>query len=163
VTRSASVLALLAGASILIAAGCARQLTPSLTYAEIPLGCALGLPGSSVVAEDIEDGIALVFTSRDRPEEMRERARDAAAQHGPYARMGRSHEGRHAQGTNHGLQMSQGPVARTVTEDVEGGARIQLVAVDPAEAEALRARLRKQAVALNAMKCTETGLTSHPR
>ena len=155
--------ALVVVASIFGSAGCTRQLTPSLTQAEIPRGCALGVAGSNVVAEDTPDGIALLFTSRDKPEEMRERANDAAAQHGPGAHMGRGHEGQHGQGADHGLQMIQGPAARAVAEDVEGGARLRFVATDPAETEALRAKLRKQADAMNATACTETGLRSHGR
>ena len=45
--------------------------------------------------------------------------------------MGRGHEGAHGQGADHGLQMGQGPSARAVAEDVEGGARIRFVATDP--------------------------------
>lgn len=150
-------------ASIFVSAGCARQLTPTLTQAEIPRGCALGVAGSSVVAEDTPDGIALLFTSRDKPEEMRERANDAAAQHGPGTHMGRGHEGQHGQGADHGLQMIQGPAARTFAEVIEGGARVRFVATDPAETETLRTKLRKQADAMNATACTETGLRSHSK
>ena len=161
-SRSSSALALLAALSVSVA-GCSRPSTPSLTQAELPRGCALGVPGSTVVAEDIPDGIALVFTSNDRPDEMRERANDAAAQHGPGARMGRGHEGRHGQGADHGLQMIQGPAARSAAEDVEGGARIRFVASDPGETEALRTKLRKQADAFNTTTCTEHGLRSHAK
>ncbi len=65
-------------ASVLVAAGCARQLTPILTHAEIPRGCALGVSGAKVTAEDTADGIALSFTSMESPEEIRARAKDSA-------------------------------------------------------------------------------------
>lgn len=153
--------ALFAAASILVAAGCARQLAPTLTQAEIARGCALGISGSKVVAEDTPDGIALLFTSKDRPAEMRERASDAAAQHGPGAKMGLGHHGQHGQGADHGLQMTQGPAARTAAEDIEGGARVRFVATDASETDALRAKLHKQADAMNATSCTSSGLRSH--
>jgi len=150
-------------ASALAAAGCARQLTPILTHAEIPAGCALGVPGAKVAAEDTADGIALRFTSMDSPEEMRERARDSAAQHGPGSHKGHSHDGRHGQGADHGFQMSQGPAARTSADDIEGGTRVLFVAVDPTETGALRAKLRKQTDAWNTTKCTAEGLRSHEK
>lgn len=155
--------ALLAVASVFVMAGCARQLTPRLTEAETPAGCALGVSGSRVVAEDTSNGIALLFTSKDRPEEMRARAKDAAAQHGPGAHLGFSHDGHHGQGADHGLQMSQGPGARADADPIEGGARVRFVAIDSAETDALRARLRKKASDLNATTCTETGLRFHGR
>lgn len=158
-----SVLAPLAVASLLVAAGCARQVTPRLTQAELPRGCALGVPGSKVVAEDTPDGIALLFTSEAWPEEMRARAQDAAAQHGPSARLGHGHDGQHGQGADHGLQMIQGPTARSAADPIEGGARVRFVAIDGAETDALRAKLRKQTDALNATTCTDTGLRWHAR
>lgn len=155
--------ALFAAASILVAAGCAQQVAPTLTQADVPRGCALGVPGSKVVAEDTPDGIALIFTSRDRPAEMRERANDAAAQHGPGARMGVGHEGRHEHGADHGLQMGQGPTARSTAEDIAGGARVRFVATDSNETDALRTKLHKQADAMNATPCTESGLRFHSK
>lgn len=150
-------------ASVVMAVGCARQEPPALAPAELPLGCALGVPGSKVVAEDTPDGIALLFTSKERPEEMRARAYDAAAQHGPGSHMGHGHEGRHGQGADHGLRMIQGPPARSVAEDIEGGARIRFVAVDATESDALRMKLRKQAGESNATRCRENGLKSPGR
>ena len=157
-TLRASTVVVLAAAWL--AVGCARQLTPTLTQAEVVRGCALGVPGSNVVAVDTPGGIALTFTSPDKPLEMRERANDAAAQHGPGAHMGRGHEGRHGEGADHGLKMIQGPNARTAAEDVEGGARIRFVAVDPGETDALRAKLHRQADSMNATACTDLGLRS---
>lgn len=158
---SSSARGLFAVASILFAAGCARPLAPTLTQAEIARGCALGVPGSKVVAEDTPDGIALRFTSKDRPAEMRERASDAAAQHGAGAKMGVGHDGQHAQGADHGLQMAQGPAARSAAQDIEGGARVRFVATNASETDALRAKLHKQADAMNATSCTDSGLRSH--
>ena len=139
----------------LAAAACTTAQTspPTLTQAEAPRGCALGVPGATVVADDTPDGIALSFTSRDKPEEMRERANDATAQHGPGERVGRGHDGRHGKGGDHGLQMMQAPAARSAAEDIENGARVRFVPADLAEKEHLRAKLRERADAMNATSC----------
>ena len=142
----------------LFAAACttAQTASPTLTQAEAPRGCALGVAGATVVAADTPDGIALSFRSSNRPEEMRERANDAAAQHGPGQRLGRGHDGgKHGDGADHGLKMMQAPPARSVAEDIEGGARIRFVAADVHDTEALRTRLRERADAMNNMTCTK--------
>jgi hypothetical protein len=131
----------------------AQSPPPSLTKGEAPRGCALGVPGATVVAEDTPEGIALSFTSKDRATEMRQRANDAAAQHGPGERLGAGHDGKHGHGGEHGLQMMQAPTARSVADDIEGGARIRFVPADPAEKELLRAKLRERVDAMNASTC----------
>jgi hypothetical protein len=147
--------ALALAALVALAAACttAQAPAPTLTKAEGPRGCALGVPGATVIAEDTPDGIALSFTSKDRVAEMRERANDAAAQHGPGERLGAGHHGRHGHGGEHGLQMMQAPTARTVADDIEGGARIRFVPADPAEREILREKLRERVGAMNAATC----------
>lgn len=140
----------------LVAAGCSTaqsQEPPRLTHADTRPGCALGVAGATVSTEDTADGIALSFVSLDKPEEMRERANDAAAQHGPGARMGRGHDGRHLSGADHGLMMMQMPPARTVADDIEGGARIRFVAADASDTTLLRTKLRERAAAMNALGC----------
>lgn len=141
----------------LLAVACSTGQTasPALTQGEAPRGCALGVSGASVVAEDTPDGIALSFRSQTRREEMRERANDAAAQHGPGQRLGRGHEGKHGDGGDHGLQMMQMPPARSVSEDIEGGARIRFAAVDSKDTESLRSKLRERADAMNAGTCSK--------
>ena len=139
--------------ALLAACTTAQNQAPTLTQAEAPRGCALGVAGATVVAEDTEGGIALTFTSKDRPHEIRERANDTAAQHGPGERLGRGHDGQHGSGGDHGLQMAQAPAARSVADDIENGARVRFVPVDPAEKETLRAKLRDRARAMNAQPC----------
>jgi hypothetical protein len=131
----------------------AQTSNPSLTKGEAPRGCPLGVPGATVVAEDTPDGIALSFRSKNKPEEMRERANDAAAQHGPGQRLGLGHDGKHGDGAEHGLQLMQAPPARSVAEDIEEGARIRFVAADSRETEALRSKLRERADVMNAAVC----------
>ena len=131
----------------------AQTSNPSLTKGEAPRGCALGVAGATVVAEDTPDGIALSFRSKDKTQEMRERANDAAAQHGPGQRLGLGHDGKHGDGAEHGLQLMQAPPARSVAEDIDDGARIRFVAADSRETEALRIKLRERADAMNAAVC----------
>ncbi len=151
----AHALALALALVALVTAGCttAQAPAPRLTQAEVPRGCPLGVDGATVVAEDTPEGIALSFTSIDKAAEMRERANDAAAQHGQGQRMGRGHEGRHAEGGDHGLQLMQVPAARSTAADIDGGARVGFVAVDPADKELLRVKLRDRAAAMNATSC----------
>ena len=150
---------------VVLAAGCAttQPATPGPTQAQAPRGCALGVPGSTAVAEDTADGIALRFTSKDKPSEMRERANHVAAQHGTGRHTGLGHNGQHGQGADHGLQMMQAPAARAVAEDIEGGSRVRFVATDPLETEALRIKLREKVDAMNATACTESGLRDNRR
>jgi hypothetical protein len=139
----------------LFAAACttAQNQPPTLTQGEAPRGCPLGVAGATVVAEDTPDGITLSFRSPDRAEEMRERANDAAAQHGPGQQLGRGHDGKHLDGGEHGLKMMQMPVARSVASDIEGGARIRFVAVDPADTELLRVKLRERVTVMSSLTC----------
>jgi hypothetical protein len=141
----------------LLAVACSTSQTasPALTQGETPRGCALGVSGATVIAEDTPDGIALSFRSQNRPEEMRERANDAAAQHGSGQRLGRGHEGNHGEGGDHGLQMMQVPPARSVSDDIEGGARIRFAPADPKDTESLRSKLRERADAMNGSACSK--------
>ncbi len=150
--RSAIAFVFVAGS---VALGCTTGQSPApvLSHAEGLRGCALGVSGATVTAEDTPDGIALNFTSKDGAGELRLRANDAAAQHGPGARVGGGHEGRHGHGGDHGLQMMQAPAATTIAEDIEGGARIRFVPADPADKDRLRAKLRERSEAMNAQSC----------
>ncbi len=131
----------------------AQSPPPSLTQGEAPRGCALGVPGARVVAEDTSDGIALSFTSKTSPTEMRLRANEAAAQHGPGERLGIGHERQHGHGGEHGLQLVQAPPAKSASDDIESGARIRFIPAVPADKELLRAKLRERADAMNAQSC----------
>lgn len=52
-------LALVLAALVATACTTAQAANPSLTQAEVPRGCALGVPGALVVAEDTPEGVAL--------------------------------------------------------------------------------------------------------
>ncbi len=150
---SARSLALVFAALLATACTTGQSPAPTLTQGEVPRGCALGVPGALVIPMDTPEGVALSFVSKDKPEEMRERANDAAAQHGPGQHVGRGHEGRHGSGGDHGLQLMQAPPSKSVAEDIENGARIRFVPADPAEKDALRAALRERADAMNLATC----------
>jgi hypothetical protein len=152
---SNAVASVIVGLVGLVAAACTTSQTtnPALTQAEAPRGCALGVPGATVVAEDTPDGIALSFTSKEKVTELRERAGDAAAQHGPGQHLGKGHEGTHGQGGVHGLQAMQAPPSRSVAEDIENGSRIRFVPADAADKESLRAKLRERADEMNTRSC----------
>lgn len=150
---SSKTIALIVVAASALACSSGQSPAPSLTQAEAPRGCPLGVSGATVTAENTPDGIALSFRSPDRVAEMRERANDAAAQHGPGQGLGRGHEGGHAEGGEHGLQTMQMPASRSVATDIEGGARVRFVPVDPADTESLRSKLRERASVMNAASC----------
>lgn len=111
-----------------------------------PSSCPLGVDGARIVYEDIDGGARLTLTAPpDKLDDLRRRARDAAAIHGPGQHLGEGHEGHHAMGDNHGLKAMQMPPATGSEQDLEGGARIDLVPRDPADLDALRAKARTRA------------------
>lgn len=126
---------------------------PSLTQADTAVGCPLGVRGATVTAGDTFDGIELTFTSPDRTAEMRQRVNDAAAQHGPGERMGQGHNGQHGHGADHGLQIMQLPASRTVSEEVENGAKIRFVPVEKGDLVLLRTKVRERAASMAAASC----------
>jgi hypothetical protein len=117
----------------------------SMKTAAPPPACPLGVSGARVAYEDTESGGRLTLTAPPAQlDDLRRRARDAAAMHGP-ARQGEGHEGRHAMGGEHGLRPMQLPPSRGEAQDLEGGARIDLTPYDAADLTVLRAKLRDRA------------------
>lgn len=129
---------------------------PPRTAAEIksapaPSPCPLGVEGARVVYEDTEQGGRLTFTAPPgKVEHLRQRARDAAAMHGPGQHLGEGHTGdgreaRHGTGGEHGLRPMQMPPATAGEQDLEGGARIDVLPRYDGDLPELRAKLRKRA------------------
>jgi hypothetical protein len=119
---------------------------PATTSAELVYaGCPLGVSGAQVVVTDTESGVDLTFTATSHVTELRRRVREAAAMHGRGAYEGEGHDGRHATGGNHGLQPMQLPPARAEVDAITHGARMHVAPIDPADRDALRAKLRERA------------------
>ncbi len=126
---------------------------PTLTQGEPRGGCALGVSGAIARVTDTADGVVVTFTSAENVNELRERANDAAAQHGPADGLGRGHDGRHGEGGDHGLQLFRGPALKSVAEDIPGGARILLVPKSSIDRALVLEKARERANAMNARTC----------
>lgn len=127
---------------------------PALTQGDLPASCPLGVPHATVTVVDVPNGIVLTFQGPvDKVGEIRERAVDATAFHGPGQGYGKGHDGVHGHGGDHGLQISQLPPLRALAENVEGGARITLVPTVAEDLERLRAKVKERAAAMNASNC----------
>lgn len=148
-------------ALVLGGAACAPTTTAqgdtTITKADAPRGCPLGVPGAIVSVQDTDDGVALAFVSADKPVELRERVHYAAAQHGPAQKLGLGHDGKHGDGGDHGLQAFQMPPMYAGVEDLDKGARLVLTPVDAADRDALRAKARERAEHMMTSACTVKG------
>lgn len=123
----------------------------TILQAQADAHCPLGVPSARVEVADTPGGVSMTFTaSPDRIAELRARASDAAAMHGPGQRLGRGHDGKHGSGGEHGLQAMQLPPSHAGAEDIEGGARLNLRPVDPSDLGALRLKARERAAAMSA-------------
>jgi len=118
----------------------------AILAAPAPSTCPLGVQGARVVYEEMPEGGALVFTApAEKVEELRDRARNASAMHGPGQKVGMGHDGKHGEGGVHGLRMMQMPPAYAGADDIEGGARIRIYPADASDIDVLRAKLKARA------------------
>lgn len=115
--------------------------------------CPLGIEGAAVASEDAPDGIVLKFTTKGDPTELRQRVFDASAMYGTGKGFGKGHDGKHGEGGHHGLQTMQLPPVTAGSAEIEGGARIHFVPVDPVDVETIRTKLRARATELNTAPC----------
>ncbi len=128
--------------------------------------CPAAVPGTRVAAADVEGGEAVTFTTTpDRVADLRARVRATADMHNRHYAAGaaEAHEGM-AHGEMMGGGMAGGgamaashhemvpPPSRASVEDVDGGARFVVTAIDPAEVDRLRSVLR-----MHAQHMQETG------
>ena len=149
----------LAGVALLALAACnggastGRPTEPTSAALADPAGCPLGVSGARATAESTADGVALVFTSKYRADELRVRAHDAAMQHGPGAHEGQGHWGLHGQVGNHGLHAMHLPKMRAVAENIDGGARLVLTPLDQLDLDRLRQSVADGIAQMNA-RCT---------
>lgn len=126
--------------------------------AERPLEmpCPLGVSDAAIVAEETDDGIAVTVVSPTRPDELRQRAAEAAKMHGPLAHRGPGHDGVHGHGKQHGLHLgSTWPPAAARFVAVPGGARLEIVPIDPVNRDLLRTAIRERVVAVASTSCDE--------
>jgi hypothetical protein len=123
-------------------------------YSPTVKACVLGVADTRAEVVDTLDGSEVVFkTSPDNLVELRSRVFDQAAMHGPDAHAGAGHGGVHGAGQAHGLRLWDMPVLRARSIDVEGGARLQVAASDPAHLDELRKRVRERVAKLESKDC----------
>lgn len=112
--------------------------------------CPMAVPGTSVAAQDTPEGEAITFsTSSGDVNELRRRVRTMSEMHdghhmgGDTASMGQG-AGGSAMGSDVHESMTA-PTSRATVSDVEGGARVDIVPVDPTQVEQVRAAARTHA------------------
>ena len=87
--------------------------------------CPFGIRGTRVEMQDSADGVVISLRAFGDVEEVRRRARDAAAMYGPGSHMGLGHDGMHGKGERHGLGLVHlGVPVNAIAEDTPEGARI---------------------------------------
>lgn len=116
--------------------------TPSDDDGHMGAMCPMRVAGTTVVATDIEGGVALDFTNATETRELRERV----------AHMVTMHNQHHASGDDsHGCMMMPASTASAV--EIDGGARLSLHAADPAQVDALRQSAHTHAEAMARGEC----------
>lgn len=111
--------------------------------------CPLAVANTTVNAEDVEGGAALVFSTTGDVAELRARVGKLAAHHNAM------HDGDASK--PEGMMMKDVPLSTARTEEVDAGARMILTPKSPDDVEALRAHLRERAVAMKAGQCPMHG------
>ena len=108
--------------------------------------CPFGDHGARIGVEDTADGVDITVTTLRDVEELRHRARDAAAMYGPAAHRGLGHHGKHGTGEHHGLGLAElRPEVKAAEVDVPGGAKIHVTPADPAKIDDVRRNVRARA------------------
>jgi hypothetical protein len=164
--RSFAVAFLVGGGALAMAmVACACQPSPKEPPREAPaaararLGprppCPLGVPDATILAQETNDGVAVVFTSKDHEEELRQRVFDVSAQYGPGARFGKGHAGTHGLGGRHGLQVQELPPVTLSMNEIDGGARLRVTPVHPEDRDGVRAKVRARAEKLASDPCED--------
>jgi hypothetical protein len=140
--------------------------------------CPMQVEGTTAMAEDVEGGAAIAFTTTGDVAEVRRRVaqmadthhRHGAAEHGhgmgPHNRQGSADRGHrhdgsptqggepHGGGTHDGMMGgSMMPAANARSEEIEGGSRIVLTPRDPTELTALREHARYMADRMASGQC----------
>lgn len=118
------------------------------------------VPGTQVSVEDTTDGVAMVFTTTGDVAELRKRVRHKAEMHEKKHQVGTAEPGMEpgpgmGAGPGHKkMHMMAHAVPSTARmEEIEGGARINLVPTDPQRLAELRAQARERASHMASGQC----------
>ncbi|MBI5548447.1 MAG: hypothetical protein HY901_31580 [Deltaproteobacteria bacterium] len=121
--------------------------------------CPMKVQGASVTSENVENGVALVFTTQAGDvAELRRRVHHMAEMHNQHragGMMGGCPQHRGGSGGMGGMMMGGGmmPAATASVVDVEGGARLTLHPQDESQLEALRQHVQMCAQAMGKGEC----------
>lgn len=148
-TRCLVVVLLLAASCRVLPFGAAAQSDP-----EPSTTCPFGIRGTRVETENIPDGVAISLHAFGDVQEVRRRARDAAAMYGPGAHLGAGHDGEHGKGEQHGLGLRHlGVSVEAIAEDTPDGARIIVWPKRREDLEKMRTALAERASRARTGKC----------
>lgn len=132
--------------------------TPRGPAAMPAASCPMLVPDVTVASAELDGGASLTFTTTEseQVDDLRSRVR-AMADHvedRPSGGMGQGGMGQGGMGHGRGTPSSAPmPSARAQVVEVPGGARVELRAIDPAEVDALRERVREHGQAMRAGSC----------
>lgn len=118
--------------------------------------CPLGVPETRVSITDAADGAHVFFvTTPEHVEELRRRVREHVRAASLPRGHSEGHDGDHQIGNRHGLRLwALGPTTKQV-EDVPGGTRLVVAAVDPARDDDVRVQLRARVAQLDSRSCSD--------
>lgn len=117
--------------------------------------CPLHVAGAQVIVTDVDGGVALTFTTPSDVEELRARVHhmtDMHAMHDMHRLHGDMAHGH--MGARPGVAMRMVPVDASA-QDIDGGTRVVLTPIDPAQVDALRAEARAHAEMMHEGDCTD--------
>lgn len=125
------------------------------TAAEVTTrACPLGMPSTRIRIADTKDGVDLFFsTTMSGVDELRTRVRNQSTANGPNRHVGAGHEGKHAGGHGHGLQLWSMGEVKTSVEETANGAKISIVPVDPARRDTVRKLVIERVALLESRGC----------
>jgi hypothetical protein len=156
-------------------AGEERATTGGESQTAMSENCPMDVPGTTVQAEDVEGGAALVFMTTGDVDMLRERVRNMAEAEESHA-MGAARMGGQTMpggtsdttaGAKSGEEMDSAEARGTGTapmldvdtrvEDVEDGARLIIIATNPADLDAVRDDAEQRAQQLTSGECPMSG------
>lgn len=118
-------------------------------------GCPLGVQGAKAGIENVERGVVVTFTvpKQGSVDELRDRVKNVAAQHGAGAHKGPGHDGEHGTGEGHGFHFSEMPPVETSFQPIDGGAKLHVLANESADVRAVQERMWNRMPFIAAGQC----------